>query len=112
MALQHAYLDGYLSTLVNEAREAQAISDVDVFGTLPAAWVTRLVILRAYVITCLECQKAPDDTFAAKLSAYRKEFEQVLVLARQAQTAVDAANTASAPQGASGGYFTVEIHRA
>jgi hypothetical protein len=112
MALLHAYLDGYLSTLVTEARETQAIADVEVYGTLPAAWVTRLVILRAYVITCLECQKAPDDTFAAKLSAYRKEFDTVLVMARQAQTAIDAANTANAPQGASGGYFTMEIHRA
>lgn len=112
MALQHAYLDGYLAPLVTEARETQAASDVVVYGTLPAGWIVRLVIVRTYIITCIECQKAPDDTFSAKLSSYRKEFDQVLQLARQAQAAVDAANTASAPQGASGGYFSLEIHRA
>lgn len=112
MALVNAYLDGYLAALVTEAREAQAIADVTVYGTLPTAWVTRLVILRAYIVTCLECQKAPDDTFGAKLAAYRKEFDGTLGLARQAQAAVDAASTTNAPQGASGAYFSVELHRA
>ena len=112
MPLINAYLDGYLSPLVTVAREATAIADVAVYGTLPAAWVTRLVILRAYILTCLECQKAPDDTFTAKLAAYRKEFDAMLGLARQAQAAVDAAAASGAPQGASGGYASIEIQRA
>jgi hypothetical protein len=107
MTLVHYYPDAYLGPLITDAREAQATSDVADLGTLPASWVARLVVLRAYVIACLESQRAPDDTFAAKLSAYRKEYEVVLSQARAAQASIEAAaSTAGA-----GSIFTVELFR-
>lgn len=108
MPLTYTYADGYLAALVTEARETQAASDVAALGTLPAAWVQRLVILRAYLITCMECQKAPDDTFGAKLAAYRKEWEPTLAQARSAQAVIDTAADTST------GYspFSIPLERA
>ena len=108
MPLANTYPDAYLAALVTQARETQAIADVAALGTLPAAWVTRLVILRAYIITCLESGRAPDDTFATKLAAYRKEWPDTLTRARSAQAAVDASSGAGKP-GASP--FTVGLLR-
>ena len=75
------------TALVTQARETQAISDVAALGVLPVAWLTRLVILRAYIITCLESGRAPDDTFASKLAGYRKEWPDILAQTRIAQAA-------------------------
>lgn len=104
----YPYADGYLAPLVTKAREDQAISDVAELGTLPALWVERLTVLRAYIITCLECQKSPDDTFAAKLGSYRKEYGDQLVRARAAQQAVDAAAGSGS---ASSSPYTVSLER-
>jgi|GEM_PF-1509878 len=91
MPLTQTYADGYLAALVTVDRETRATADVTALGTFPAAWVTRLVILRAYIIACIECQKSPDDTFSAKLSSYRKEYAEALPQARAAQQAADLA---------------------
>ena len=108
MPTTYPYADGYLAPLVTMERETQAITDVADLGTLPASWVQRLVIIRAYVITCLECSKAPDDTFATKLSAYRKEYTDQLGRARAAQDAVDAAAGTGSP---SSSPYTVSLER-
>lgn len=110
MPLINTYADGYLAPLVTEARETQAAADVAQLGTFPAAWVTRLTILRAYIITCLEGMKAPDDVFASKLAAYRKEFDSALPQARAAQQAAEAA-AGTAPTGG-GGVFVIDLQRA
>lgn len=103
------YSDGYLKNLVTDARELRAMVEVAELGTLPANWVTRLTITRAYMITCVECMKEPNDTFAAKLTAYRKDFDQALVQARAAQALIDAeAGTLTG----GGSMFTVPIERA
>lgn len=108
MPTAYPYADGYLSPLMTVEREAQAITDVADLGTLPASWVQRLVIIRTYVIACLECSKAPDDTFAAKLSAYRKEYADQLIRARAAQQAIDKAAGTGAPSGSA---YTVSLER-
>jgi hypothetical protein len=107
MPLINTYADAYLAPLVTVEREARAIADVADLGTLPAIWVQRLVILRAYVITCLESQKSPDDLFAAKLAAYRREFEDALKQARIAQSAAAGGTSSSG-----GSFFTVDLERA
>lgn len=107
MTLTHTYTDAYLASLITPAREARAVADVADLGTLPAAWVARLVVLRAYLIACLESQKAPDDLFTAKLSAYRKEFDSTLAQARAAQSSA-AAGTGSG----GGGLFSIRLERA
>jgi hypothetical protein len=108
MPLAYSYPDAYLQPLVTQAREDAAAADVAQLGTLPTHWVARLVVLRAYVITCLESQKAPDDLFSAKLAAYRKEYDAALAQGRAAQMAV---NAAAAPGGAASP-FTVSLERA
>ena len=109
MALTYTYPDQYLRRQVTEEREARAVADVADLGTLPATWVQRLVVLRAYVLTCLECQEKPDDLFAAKLTTYRKEFDSALSLARSAQSAASAQTGGAASGG--GSFFSVELFR-
>ena len=104
----YTYADAYLAPLISKSLETRAVADVADLGTLPASWVQRLVVLRAYVITCLECNKAPDDTFAAKLSAYRKEYADQLARARAAQDAVNATAGTGSP---SSSPFTVSLER-
>jgi hypothetical protein len=62
----------------------------------------RLVILRAYIIVCLEHQANPDDLYAAKLKNYRAEFDAGLARAR-----------ASVPDAAGSSFvFSVPLERA
>lgn len=107
MPLQNAYTDAYLSPLVTEAREAQAAADVAELGTLPAGWVTRLTVIRAYIITCLESIRQPDDVFTLKLTAYRKDYADALTQARAAQAVVDA----EAGGGGGSSFFSVGLER-
>lgn len=108
MPLAHTYADAYLAPLVTVDRETRAAADVADLGTFPAAWVTRLVVLRAYVLTCIESQKAADDLFGAKLTAYRREYDNTLQQAIAAQMAADQA----AGVGGTGSVFTLQIERA
>jgi len=105
MTLAHTYTDAYLAPLITPAREARAIADVADLGTLPAPWVARLVVLRAYIITCLESQKGPEDLFTGKLGSYRKEFDSTLAQARAAQS------NATSGAGSQGGIFSIRLER-
>lgn len=109
MALLYAYHDNYLAALMTEERETRAITEVQAYGTFPTAWAERLIVLRAYVLTCLECQQAPDDLFSTKIGTYRKEFDMVLPLARAAQIAAEAAE-GNAPSGGAS-WFTLDVQR-
>lgn len=109
MPTTYAYADGYLAPLVTQAREDQAKADVSMMGTFPASWVQRLVILRAYIITCTESMKSADDVFSAKLAAYRKDFTETLPQAKAAQAAADQA-AGTIPKGG-GSVFTVDLQR-
>jgi hypothetical protein len=82
MALVNTYFDAYLKSHVTEERETRAASEVSEYGTFAAEWSARLTVIRAYVITCLECQAQPDDLFSQKLKNYRTEFDAVLAQAR------------------------------
>lgn len=110
MALQNAYMDAFLAPRVTQAREDQAISDVAALGTLPAAWVSRLQVFQTYIITCRESMSSADDTFAAKLASYRKDYDTALRQAQAAQKIAEAA--AGKPQLGGGSLFTVELNRA
>ncbi len=109
MALVYTYTDSYLASLITIDRENQALADVDLLGTFPAAWRKKLAIVRAYIITCMESQKSTEDVFTAKLAAYRNEFAEALPQARAAAQ-LAAATSTNANQGASP--FTVSLERA
>lgn len=106
----YLYYDAYLGPLMTDEREARALADVAALGTFPDAWIERLTVLRAMVLTCLDSQQAPDDLFGAKLAVYRKEFDAALPQARAAQASAEAA-AGNAPSGGASAY-TVELHRA
>jgi len=89
MALRHTYQDAYLKGQITEDRESRAALEVATFGSFSTAWSDRLVVLRAYIITALECQAQPDDLFAQKLKHYRQEWDAVLLQAKAATPAAD-----------------------
>lgn len=105
----YPYEDAYLAPHVTKAREDRAAADVALLGALPAAWVQRLTVLRAYVITCQECQQRPDDLFAVKLSSYGKDYRDSIPLAKAAQAAADS-EAGTTPLGA-GSFFTIGMER-
>jgi len=107
MPLTYTYTDGYIAAQVDPTREARAVADVAQLGTLPVTWVQRLVVLRAYVITCMECAKSPEDMWSTKLAFYRKEYDSTLPQARAAQAVIDAAANSN-----SASIFSVELFRA
>lgn len=109
MALRYPYTDAFLAPRVTQAREDQAFDEVAQLGTLPAAWVTRLTVLRCYMITCIESMQSNDDTFSAKLAGYRKDYDTALPQARAAQAQADAAAGLPATGGSS--FFTVDLSR-
>jgi len=78
------YGDAYLKAQVTDDREARAAADVAAIAPFGAAWLEKLTILRAYIITCLECQAQPDDLFASKLKHYREEWSSTLAEAKAA----------------------------
>ena len=93
MPLTYTYPDAYLAPLVTTDRELRAIADIALLGTFPAAYTQRLVVLRAYIITCMESKSSPDDLFTEKLKDYRKEFADTLPAARNAQAALSSGAT-------------------
>lgn len=105
----YPYADAYLARHVTPAREEQAIREVAMSGTFPGDWTQRLVVLRAYIVTCQECQQSSEDTFATKLASYRKDYADTLPQARAAQqAALEEAGTVS--QGG-GGIFSIDLQR-
>ena len=84
--MAYTYTDAYLSPLVTADRTARAESDVDAIGAFATTWRDKLVVLRTYVLICLDSQKAPDDPFGTKLASYRKEWEAILAQAKAATT--------------------------
>lgn len=109
MALTYTYHDAFLASRVTDEREDRAIADVEDLGTLPADWVERLSVLRAYVIVCNECMTSSEDTFAAKATTYRKEYAEALAQARAAQQIADAAADVGPTGG--GSLFSIDLQR-
>lgn len=109
MALRHSYTDAFLAPRVTQAREDQANDEVTQLGTLPEAWVSRLTVLRCYMITCTESMQSNDDTFAAKLASYRKDYDTALPQARAAQAKAEA--EAGTPSTGGSSFFTVDLSR-
>ena len=86
MPLTYTYHDAYLAPLIAKTPdwEARAIADVAELGTFPTPWAERLIVLRAYLLCCLESNAAEDDVFSVKLKQYQTEWKSVLAAARAA----------------------------
>jgi len=70
------YTDGYL--MPDDERELRALADINKIGITDAFYLEKLVILKTYLIVCLEDQSAPDDLFNQKLKHYQSEYDKVL----------------------------------
>ena len=88
------YHDAYLGPLVTPEREQRALADVDEIAAFPAAWRSRLAVVRAYIITATESQRTVDDLFGARVKRYREEWSSLLPLARAAADAESGAKGA------------------
>ncbi len=109
MSTTYDYTDAYLTKFCTEAIEERAIADVAVMGTFNDFWTERLVVLRTYILACLENQADAEDLFTAKLKSYRAEMQQAGAQA-QAQAAADAAEAAGTQD--SFGIFSIPLERA
>lgn len=92
MPVTISYTDAYLKTRVTVDIENRAMAEIDAiraFPTAPVNYRESLIRLRAYIITCLEQGSTSDDVFAAKLTAYRKEYDAALAAAHAAANKVD-----------------------
>jgi hypothetical protein len=78
------YTDSFLRQRVSKPIEQQAIADVSIFGTFPDEWHARLVVIRAYILTCIENLASEEDAFAIKLKYYREIWNEALTEARAA----------------------------
>lgn len=87
MALTYSYTDQFLRRLVTEEVEDVALEDVTAtYASFSAAWLARLVPLRAYIIVCQRNTVERDDTFSVKLGVYQKEYDTVLAAAKKDTT--------------------------
>jgi hypothetical protein len=98
------YQDQVLSPLVTPEREALATADVDALAAFPIAWRERLIMLRTYILVCLDFASTEDDPFTLKLGQYRTEFDEALVNAKAAASAATATAAAS--------LFSIPLERA
>lgn len=78
------YQDVVLAPLISSDIEDQAVTDIDTLGTFPEAWRARLILLRIYILVCLDYASTSDDPFSVKLAFYRAEYDEALPLARAA----------------------------
>lgn len=105
--MSYNYADEYLAPLVTAERQRRAEEDVDAIKSdYPEENRDRLVVLRAYIIVCLDCGTSADDVFAHKLKQYRTEFGDELVKAEAALKAKEGESPAKAS------LFSIEIDRA
>ena len=111
MPLTQTYFDAYLTPLITQDRETRATAQVADEGAFPASWTSRLIVLRAYIITCQESMRAPGDTFEAKLTTYTREWKDALVSARLAQAAAVAATGGNSALAGGGSFFTIDLIR-
>ena len=91
--MYYTYTDSYLKNRVTEDIEATAMEEIDAireFPDDPIDWREKLVVLRTYILSCLEQTSASDDVFAVKLTHYRKEYDSTLSRAHAAANALEA----------------------
>ncbi len=85
------YRDAYLARFCTQELETIATEDVQILGTFSQEWEDKLVVLRCYILACLENQADGEDLFTAKYKTYSKEFDGMLAMAR-ANTPDDSGN--------------------
>lgn len=78
----YEYHDDLLKTRVTPEIESRAVADVGLDGNFPDEWLVKLVVLRVYLIICMDKSTNPDDAFAMKMKYYKDEYKNTLLNAR------------------------------
>ena len=81
--LEYDYYDEYLKPNISPHTELRAKSEINYLKLKNELFISKLVVLKAYIICCLENGTSADDLFAVKLKQYKAEFEAVQALALQ-----------------------------
>ena len=81
--LEYDYYDEYLKQNISPHTELRAKSEINYLKLKNEFFISKLVVLKAYIICCLENGTSADDLFAVKLKQYKAEFEAVQALALQ-----------------------------
>ena len=82
-SLEYDYYDEYLKQNISPHTELRAKSEINYLKLKNEFFISKLVVLKTYIICCLENQTSADDLFAVKLKQYKAEFESVQALALQ-----------------------------
>ena len=82
-SLEYDYYDEYLKQNISPHTELRAKTEINYLKLKNEFFISKLVVLKAYIICCLENQTSADDLFAVKLKQYKAEFESVQALALQ-----------------------------
>ena len=82
-SLEYDYCDEYLKQHINKSTELRAKTEINYLKLKNEFFIAKLVVLKTYIICCLENQTSADDLFAVKLKQYKAEFESVQALALQ-----------------------------
>lgn len=92
----NSYSDSYLKNLVTSDIEDSAFEDVNAINpNFPEPWKTKLVVIRAYILTCGENSSSKEDLFHSKISFYRDEWKTILKAASDAYNALATTTTKS-----------------
>ena len=82
-SLEYDYYDEYLKQNISPHTELRAKTEINYLKLKNEFFISKLVVLKTYIICCLENQTSADDLFAVKLKQYKAEFEAVQALALQ-----------------------------
>ena len=91
--LEYDYYDEYLKQNISSHTELRAKSEINYLKLKNELFIYKLVVLKAYIICCLENGTSADDLFAVKLKQYKAEFEAVLALALQDKAQTELSST-------------------
>ena len=91
--LEYDYYDEYLKQNISPHTELRAKSEINYLKLKNELFISKLVVLKAYIICCLENQTSADDLFAVKLKQYKTEFESMQALALQDKAQTELSST-------------------
>ena len=92
-SLEYDYYDEYLKQNISPHTELRAKSEINYLKLKNEFFISKLVVLKAYIICCLENQTSADDLFAVKLKQYKTEFESMQALALQDKAQTELSST-------------------
>ena len=92
-SLEYDYYDEYLKQNISSHTELRAKSEINYLKLKNEFFISKLVVLKTYILCCLENQTSADDLFAVKLKQYKTEFESVQALALQDKAQTELSST-------------------